>query len=207
MVRSPRAVPWEITLPWALLTLIPKALVVPVRDDRVRGFACAKAADGSTGRGVGTSVTARMPNACVRCGAGRRQSGRPSGAWMKRSKSSTPSPSGRDVSVAHLRRNHPSLSKLRQRVVTQQKFFANFLCARPGCYESPWKSPGKPACFCCPACCQAVRRVLDRERKWQFRGTFQGRCQRAREYEAARVRRCGQQHHTASATSARPPPS
>ena len=44
-----------------------------------------------------------------------------------------------------------------------------------------------------PACRQAVRRVLDRERKWRFRGTFKGRRTRAQEYQAARAKRCEQQ--------------
>ena len=65
------------------------------------------------------------------------------------------------------------------------------LCDRPGCHEPPLKSMHKPACFCSPACRQAVRRVLDRERKWRFRGTFQGRKARAQEYATARARRSG----------------
>jgi hypothetical protein len=35
-----------------------------VADDRGRAFACAKAVDASTNRGVGISVTAKIPNAC-----------------------------------------------------------------------------------------------------------------------------------------------
>jgi hypothetical protein len=48
---------------------------------------------------------------------------------MKRSKPNTPRPSGRAVSVAQLRRNHLKLRKLRQRVVTQQKFSRQLCCA------------------------------------------------------------------------------
>ena len=80
------------------------------------------------------------------------------------------------------------------------------LCDRPGCYEPPLKSVGKPACFCSPACRQAVRRVLERERKWRFRGTFKGRRQRLQEYQAARAQRSAQQHDTTSATPGRVPP-
>jgi hypothetical protein len=80
------------------------------------------------------------------------------------------------------------------------------LCDRPGCYQPSLKSVGKPACFCCAACRQAVRRVLDRERKWRFRGTFQGRRARDQEYAAARARRSGQQHDPARATPPRAPP-
>ena len=79
-------------------------------------------------------------------------------------------------------------------------------CDRPGCYEPPLKSVRNPARYCCSACRQAVRNVLDRERKWRFRGTFQGRRAREQEYAAARARRCGQQHDSASATSPRAPP-
>jgi hypothetical protein len=82
----------------------------------------------------------------------------------------------------------------------------NPMCARPGCHEPVLKSIGNSARYCCPACRQALRRVLDRERKWRLRSTFQGRRVRAREYAAARARRCGQQSDTASATPPRPPP-
>ena len=68
---------------------------------------------------------------------------------------------------------------------------------RPGCHEPPLKSGRSQARYCCPACRQAVGRVLDRERKWQCRGTFQGRRARAQEYQAARARRCNQQPDTA----------
>jgi hypothetical protein len=80
------------------------------------------------------------------------------------------------------------------------------VCDRPGCYEPPHQPVHQRACFCSRACRQAVRRVLDRERKWRLRGTFQGRRARAREYAAARAWRSGQQHDTASATPARTPP-
>jgi hypothetical protein len=80
------------------------------------------------------------------------------------------------------------------------------LCDRPGCHEPPLKSGRSQACYCCHACRQAVGRVLDRERKWRCRGTFQGRRARAQEYQAARMRRSGQQHDPAKAMSPRPPP-
>jgi hypothetical protein len=80
------------------------------------------------------------------------------------------------------------------------------LCDRPGCYEPPRKSGRSQAKYCCPACRQAVNRVLDRERKWLKRGTFQGRRAREREYQASRARRCGQPHEPASAMPARAPP-
>jgi hypothetical protein len=80
------------------------------------------------------------------------------------------------------------------------------ICDRPGCYESPPKSGRNQAKYCCPSCRQAVHRVLDRERKWLKRGTFQGRRVREREYQAARARRCGEPRDPASATPARAPP-
>ena len=68
-------------------------------------------------------------------------------------------------------------------------------------------SARNPARYCGPACRQAVRNVLDRERKWLSRGTFDGRKKRAIEYQAARRRRALRQRHipdpaTAAATSA-----
>jgi hypothetical protein len=177
-----------------------------VAADRGHEFVCARGVDKSTSRGVGTSVIARTLNACVCSGAGRRPSGKPDAVRMKRSKSSTPRLSVRAVSVPYLRRNHPSLSKLRQRMVTQQKFFAPVLCDRPGCHETPPKLGRNQPSYCCPACRQAVRRVLDRERKWQFRGTFRGQQARQQEYQTARARRCTRQYDAASMTPPRPPP-
>jgi hypothetical protein len=81
------------------------------------------------------------------------------------------------------------------------------LCDRPGCHEPVVKSGRSQARYCCSACREAVRRVVDRERKWQYRGTLQGRQARAREYQAARARRCQQQPHTVIATSAPAAPS
>jgi hypothetical protein len=71
------------------------------------------------------------------------------------------------------------------------------MCDRTGCYEPPAKVGRNQARYCCPACRRAVRRVLDRERKWRRRGTFQGRRARAREYQAARARTDGRQHDSA----------
>ena len=82
----------------------------------------------------------------------------------------------------------------------------NPFCHRPGCYDPPTKSGRNQPKYCCPACRRAVHRVLDRERKWLKRGSFQGRRARAREYQAARARRCGEPCASASATSPRAPP-
>ena len=100
-----------------------------VRDDRGRGSACAKAVAAATSRCVGTSVTARTPNACVWSAAGRRRGGRPGGARTTRPKPSMPRRNVRAVSAPPPRRNHRRSPKLRRRVVTQQKFFRRLLCA------------------------------------------------------------------------------
>jgi hypothetical protein len=82
----------------------------------------------------------------------------------------------------------------------------NPFCERPGCYEEPPKSGRNQAKYCCRSCRQAAHRVLDRERKWLKRGTFQGRRAREREYQAAGARRCSEPGALASATPPRAPP-
>ena len=67
-------------------------------------------------------------------------------------------------------------------------------------------SPRNPARFCCTACRQAVRNVLDRERKWLSRGTLDGRKKRAIEYEAARQLRSSRQRTTTADVPPRAPP-
>ena len=74
------------------------------------------------------------------------------------------------------------------------------LCDRPGCHEPPLKSGRNQAHYCCPTCRQALRRVLDRERKWRWRGTFNGRRKRAYEYQAAGAQRSRRRCDAASAT-------
>jgi hypothetical protein len=81
------------------------------------------------------------------------------------------------------------------------------MCDRPGCHEPVVKSGRNQARYCCAACREAVRRVRDRERKWQFRGTFRGRRAREQEFQAARARRCHKQHDTVNATPAPAAPS
>jgi hypothetical protein len=80
------------------------------------------------------------------------------------------------------------------------------LCKRPGCHEHPVSSPRVLARYCCPACRQAVRNVLDRERKWLSRGTSDGRNKRNIEYESARRRRLLHQSHIPEPAPLRPPP-
>ena len=182
------------------------AAAVPDRDERGRESACAKGVDARISRNVGISVSARMPNAYAWCGAGRRRSGRRGGGRTKRSRPSRPRPSGRAVSVPRLRRNHLNLRKLRRRVVTQQKFLRRLSCAIGRGAMRRRRSLAATSRYCCDACRQAVRRVLDRERKWQCRGTFRGRRRREQEYQAARTRRGSNQHHAAGMMQPRPPP-
>jgi hypothetical protein len=125
LARSPRAVPWENALPWAVV-MISQTVVA---DDRERASACAKAVDASTSRGVGISITVKIPNACGWCGVGRRRSGRPSGVRTKPSNHSMPKPNACAVSVSLLRHKRRSRLRLGRRVVTQQKFFRRLPCA------------------------------------------------------------------------------
>jgi hypothetical protein len=179
---------------------------VPVRDERGPGCVCARGVGAGTSHGVGTSVTARTRNVCGRSAAGRRRSGRANGGRTMPSKPSTPRRNACAASVPEIQRKHHVSRKLGRRVVTQQKFFAHPLCARPGCYEGAPKLGRNQAHYCGPDCGQAVRRVQDRERKWVWRGTFRGRRRRVQEYQAARARRSGQPIDTASVTPPRGPP-
>lgn len=100
-----------------------------VADDRGRASACAKAVDASTSRGVGISITVKIPNACGWCGVGRRRNGRPSGVRTRPSNYSMPKPNACAVSVSLLRHKRRSRLRLGRRVVTQQKFFRRLPCA------------------------------------------------------------------------------
>ena len=123
--RSPRAVPWERTLPWATVSISQTAAA----DDRGRGSACVKAVDKSSSHAVGTNVTARIRHACVPCAAGKRPSVRRNGVPTKRSKSSTPRLNVRAARAPSLCHNPRKSLKLRRRVVTQQKFLSHCRCA------------------------------------------------------------------------------
>jgi hypothetical protein len=63
-----------------------------------------------------------------------------------------------------------------------------------------------PARYCCTACRQAVRNVLDRERKWLSRGTLDGQKKRTIEYQAARCNRSFPQQTAAADMPPRAPP-
>jgi hypothetical protein len=68
------------------------------------------------------------------------------------------------------------------------KDFALPLCDRPGCHDRPRPSVRTKARYCSHACCNAVRRVRDRESKWKCRGTLEEQAKRQREYCAAQDR-------------------
>lgn len=198
--HSPRAVPWEFALPWNVTILHQSA--VPVRDDRRHECACARVAAASISHAVGTSVTAKSLNVFGRSAAGRRHSGRCDGDSTTLSEPSTPRHNVRAGNVPEFRRKPHRGRQLRRRVVTQQKFFVQPLCARPGCYEPARKLGRSQARYCGPACRQAVRRVLDRERKWIERALLQRRCC-AEHDQAARARPPTQPSASARLT---PPP-
>jgi hypothetical protein len=78
---------------------------LPIPDFRTVGDACAKAVGAAISRGVGTSDTARMPNACAWYGAGRQHSGRPDDASMIAPKPNTPRRNVRAASAPSLCHN------------------------------------------------------------------------------------------------------
>ena len=207
--HSPRAVPWEKALPWAPSTISQCPAAVPESEDLARGSACAKAAGGGITRDSGTSATAKIRNACGRSAVGRRRGDRPNAAGPQRSRHSTPRLNACAANEPSLRRKRRRVHRLRRRVVTQQKFFSNSLCNRPGCYEQPPTSIRNPARYCCAACRQAVRNVLDREHKWRSRGTLAGRAKRAHEYSrrsGTRRQQSERRHDDSGAASPRAPP-
>jgi len=206
LTHSPRAFPWEKHLPWALVRVRESTATRPEGADRARGIACAKVVGASISRGVGTSATARIRNAGGRSTAGKRRGGKPDIASTPTSK-----PGTRRLRKSAASERSPRLrllrtERLRQRVVTRQKFFSTPLCDRPGCHEHPVSSLRNLARYCCLACRQAVRNVLDRERKWRARGTLYGRKKRTHEYQAARQRRSVKRCHTSTTPPSRPPP-
>jgi hypothetical protein len=169
----PGLFPWELQLPWAPIRLKYDPGAGPERVDHDSGLACAKGVIVNTCRGVGTSATVTPRSVSGKSVVGRRRGARPSTARMPRPGHATPR---RRRSAVNELRPHPRplrMRILRLRVVTrqvQQKNFSPPLCNRPGCHEAPVTSPRNPARYCCPACRQAVRNVLDRERKWLARG-------------------------------------
>ena len=96
--------------------------------------------------------------------------------------------------------------RLRPRVVTQQNFFFASALRSARLLRSPRDLSPQPGTLLLPACRQAVRNVQDRERKWLFRGTLDGRKKRSFEYQAARQRRVPQQGSITNPSPLRAPP-
>jgi hypothetical protein len=193
-------------LPWATTTLKKNLVPKPERGDLARGIARAKDATASISHDAGTSATVRTRNADERSAAGRRRGDRLNVVRPAPPKPSMPRQRrravGRPSSCPRMFKNR----NLRRRVVTQQKFFALPLCDRPGCYEPPVISSRNPARFCCAACRQAVRNVLDRERKWLSRGRLDDQKKQAIEFGAACSDRSLPQQTTAADVPPRSPP-
>ena len=207
MTHPPRASLGRSSLPWASTTLRENVTAGPECAGLARGFACAKGVDASTSRGVATSATVRSRSASGRSAAGRRRGAKPHIASTPMSRLGTPRPKESAASVRSPRLRPLRTQSLRRRVVTQLRlFFSLPLCDRPGCYEHPANSPRNMARYCCPACRQAVRNVLDRERKWRSRGTLHGRQKRAIEYQAAQRRRAVGRSPVSNPSPSRPPP-
>ena len=150
--------------------------------------------------------TARSQSASGKSAAGRRLAARPDAARTSWSRPATPRTRNSAASEPRSRPKPLRTRTLRPRVVTHKKIFPHPLCDRPGCYQSPVSSSRNPARYCCAACRQAVRNVLDRERKWLARGTWDGRKKRAIEYQAARRNRSRHPQTPATDRTPRPPP-
>lgn len=76
-------------------------------------------------------------------------------------------------------------------------------CDRVGCYEPLRPSSRAAARYCGDACRQAMRQVVDRERKWLRRNTYVGHFKRKLEYQQARRQRTGQRDPLGQAPPAR----
>jgi hypothetical protein len=154
--HSPRAFPWEKHLPWALVRVRESTAARPEGADRARGIACAKVVGASISRGVGTSATARIRNAGGRSTAGKRRGGKPDIASTPTSKPGTPrlrkSAAGERSPRLRLLRTQ----RLRQRVVTRQKFFFHSVMRSAGLPRPPCELAPQPRALlrpCLPASC------------------------------------------------------
>ena len=203
----PELFPREWPLPWAPLTLRNNTTVCPEGGDLAHGSACAKVADASTSRDAGTSATARSQSASGKSAAGRRLAARPDAArtsMVKTRHAQAEKQRRQRAKVAPKAIENPDVAPARGHAA--RKFFPLPICDRPGCYQPPVSSPRNPARYCGAACRQAVRNVLDRERKWLARGTLDGRKKRAIAYQAARRNRSLHPQTPAADRTPRPPP-
>jgi hypothetical protein len=119
----PELFPWEWHLPWARASVRESTAVRPEGADHASEPACAKDADASISRSVGTSISAGTRSACSKSDAGSRLVARPNVAKTARSKPSTPRRRRSAVSEPRPRPRLLRTRTLRSRVVTQQKVF------------------------------------------------------------------------------------
>jgi hypothetical protein len=196
--RSPRAVPWEIAAPVGCRHDNPKCRR-PTSRRRPRPRLCLRQGcgrkyqpkrwnqrycqDPDCQRLVRRWQAARRQARRRQDDAAKAQHAQTQRARRQRPPSSTQAPTHAEVTPA---RGHAA------KIISPTP-----LCDRPGCHEPPAKALHPAACFCSRACRQAVQRVRDRERKWLWRGTFQGRQARKRHDAAARARRLRPQHDAA----------
>lgn len=156
LTHSPRAFPWEKHLPWALVRVRESTATRPEGANRARGIACAKVVGASISRGVGTSATARIRNAGGRSTAGKRRGGKPDIASTPTSK-----PGTRRLRKSAASERSPRLrllrtERLRQRVVTRQKFFFHSVMRSAGLPRPPCELAPQPRALlrpCLPASC------------------------------------------------------
>lgn len=73
-------------------------------------------------------------------------------------------------------------------------------CDRPGCYEPLPENSRAPARYCGRPCRAAVRRVLDRERKWLYRNGHEAPDKHGASAQTAVRRPCGQSPTIVTAT-------
>jgi hypothetical protein len=119
----PELFPREWPLPWAPFTVRNHTAVCPEGGDLAHGSACAKVADASTSRDVGTSATARSQSASGKSTAGKRHAARPEAARTPWSRTATPRPRNSAACEPKSRPRPLKTHKLRRRVVTRQKIF------------------------------------------------------------------------------------
>lgn len=85
--------------------------------------------------------------------------------------------------------------------------YPEIFCDRPGCYEPRRDSCRAPARYCSDECRQAVRRVLDRERKWLQRNNLADRFGRRPKYGQTHTQRSGGEDRTTNDAGAHHAPS
>lgn len=109
-----------------------------------------------------------------------------------REKKKTLQPTAAAGSPAHSAVPMPTPVCVRRRAWSRSNGTTPSFCDRPGCYDAVRASSRWLTRYCGDECAQAMRRVLDRERKWLRRKTSVGRLKRRLEYQAAREKRAGQ---------------